>query len=137
MRELIFIEDNSGNVTVPCPVGKRVRIVAMVFIVAGLADGDQLVTQFVTDGTARAVAASLNLTASVNAVGAAIGNEHTPARLAVTDPVTGVATYDQQMDFATMPLPDIWWPIEIRTQSTCEAGGTINRTIVTYEREDT
>lgn len=133
-RKLISQEILSTGGTLVAPEGTRVRIIAVIAIVAGLVEGDAFSVQYTRSGQLLSEATSEQLSSTVLRMTAAIGLNNSSSRLSIIDPVTGVVSYVGTVSSASTALPDIWWPYSI-TIAASFTSGAVNATVL-YEIEE-
>jgi len=135
MRELVISEVESAQALMQCPVGSRVRLLAISTSWAGLSASDQLILSFQRGASTMIEVASNPVGAGTLFIDGIKGGEFTEQAANKTDPVTGIITYDTLQN-AVFPLPDIWWDFEVNLLvDTVLGSGTIGASRIVYERE--
>lgn len=112
MRLLAVIELAVGGVgQIPCPVGKRMRIVSIIGSMTVSASDDQWRLQFTRGAETQAVVSfpPIPAGAGLAELSAHIGATTSANLATIVDPVTGVVAYVQNVATTTASLPDIWW----------------------------
>lgn len=118
MNAVHFLRDNNGGVTVPCPVGKRVRVLSFMAAIANASVDEVFVVQFFQSNDFIAEVSSPPTSVVVGRVCAGIGA--TAAGGAV----------------ACFGLLDIWWDFEVIVRGSGDTSATILATVVSYELRD-
>lgn len=138
MTETLVITPQTANVSIcllQCPVGKEIRIIS---VIGGWAQGDtgeRLELSFLRSGLSYASSwSSVNLD-EAGVFSAFHGAIPDPAPANNIDPVTGGVTW-LLSQVAQIPIPDIWYPFDIKVTvaGLNAAAGTIQ--FVLYERRD-
>jgi hypothetical protein len=124
----------SPTIVVPCPAGKEVRIVSIGGVVAGT-EGNVAFLAFQRGGVSLMVVATNPMPASAVNIAAVVNGGLTTTRIDIIDPVTGVCSYEQGANVASMPLPDFWWPYEIRVNCSSVASAWTSGVLL-YESRD-
>lgn len=131
-----FITAQTGNLTVPCPEGQRVRIISAVVEMSALgADGDQLNIAFLRDQQNFVNVASNPLTGAMTRVSAHIGANGTVAMVSAIGAAGGPVVYNNNPVASMMALPDTWWPFEVIMTANFQLG-TVTTFTVAYEVAD-
>jgi len=110
------------NILVPCPVGKRVRVVAVNCAVSGhgLFDSYDVYFQQGTNAPL-AIAKGPPLTTATTTIAALINA--TPQAPVLESTAAGVAVYETVTVIATIGLPDLWWMEQVNVVVTPNDGG--------------
>lgn len=115
------------------PAGSLVRIVSVGGALSALAVFDQLIIKFNTSAQTWAVAASMQLHTNVIEFWAALGVSHNVQTISQTDPATGDSEFSTEDFTVQLPLPDIWWPMDLQILVESR-GAAISNTLIAYER---
>jgi len=132
MIQIHTLSQAGGDVVVPCPHGKKARVVAFIGNISGAVDHDQAaVAYFPTPGEAVARAGGAALTASVVAIAAGLHVQPNPP--SVETPATGALS--SLFTTTNIPLPDIWFHQQFRCSIACTVANVDSSTLV-YELQE-
>lgn len=121
MKLLATIPLTNGQLTVRCPPGKRIRILAVQAAVADGGANDEFVCRLFREATSVLAAQVAPPTSgTISQVSFAIGQQQNTMSAASGEQSSG--------------LPDIWWPYDI-TVSVGAQTGAVNSGRVTYEED--
>lgn len=121
MREAIIITSQTDSFTIPCPVGKRIRLVTIRGAITGFAAGEQVEVVYSRSQQQIANAVSAPLEAGAVQFGAGVGQTSTGALVAASTA-------------AGFGLPDLWLQFDV-TITVAVAAGTASALVAVYERE--
>lgn len=111
----------SGTATVPCPEGKKIKILAA-FTPGSPAEGGQAFLTYSHGSQPLWEGATQPTTLSMTHVTWGIGNTAVIPRQDIVDPATGVVTYSQGLSAMSAGLVDAWWPFEVQVASSLVPG---------------
>lgn len=123
-----------NTVIVPCPPGKKVRIVSIVSEINGADDFDFAFLSFSQSTELRALAAANLITSSAMQISWFVGASSSEQPQQSIDPVTGNINY-AGLPVVVVGLPDIWWANEMTLKVTGNSLA-VTATIVCYEQSD-
>lgn len=116
---------------VPCPVGKRIRVIAVMIIPTTTGEGNQHDLVFSRGSTSGIDMPTNGQTSATTGVVWGIGLGLSEPQMNNIDPVNGNVTYRTGSPVATAPLVDAWFDHDIQ----CAVSGTPSSVFVTYEEE--
>lgn len=117
---------------IACPIGKRIRIIAITAALLTVSGGDQLQVQYRRDQTAFHIAFLNPLQGTEIAISAAIGANVNQPLLSVIDPVTGVLTF-LNVTGQNVALMDVWFELDIVMVIATTSGTTFGVSRVAYQ----
>lgn len=131
---VVILEAIAGNFSVTCPPGGAVRILAGVWNLSGLADGDMLSAAFSQSSRIFCSAASNPLLIGNVTVSGFIGGELTQPMVDQVVVATGFYIYKAAPTHATFALPDCWWPFDFTVNTQLDSGGgAVLSAFIAYE----
>ncbi len=136
MKREIVILPGTVTLSVPCPRGKRIRIVSVRILFQAAIDGDQIIVEYQRTGQFFATMATAPFNANVVVATLFISGCDTYAREGTVTPATGVVVYDNNMTSVCGALPDVWFDFEVAVVVTGAVAATPTETHIVYEVED-
>jgi len=119
----------TGLVSVDCPNGYELQVVAITLTITGSGDGDQGVVTYSRASDTLVRQCTNALVSSIGTIGAGVGLTTTEPVLATIDPVTGDASYATPQPSAGLALVDVWWQFSLNVAVTFSVavltGGTL------------
>lgn len=137
MRELLTVNGTATGAEIPCPAGKRVRLLALNLLVSAVTDFDTVAVTVARSGQVLFKLTTGALSNSASSVCFGLGHNTVDAPSSGFNVVTGASALSTGQDTAQASVPDVWLPYAVAlSYVTAGSGATIDGSAVLYELED-